>query len=419
MKIAIEVQRLFRRKKHGMEIVALEILRELQKLDKRSLYSVFVKNDVDENCLKESQNLSITKIKGSCFPIWEQFKLTRAVKRSQSEVLHCTSNTAPLFCKIPLIITIHDVIYLETLNFSGSPYQNFGNIYRRLVVPMVAKNAAIILTVSEYEKNVIVKRLKVDANKVRVVYNGVNKQFKVVTDDLRLNDFRVKYKLPNKFLLHFGNTAPKKNTIGVLNAFKLYTESVTESLPLVLTDFRADRLMALLEQIHAPELIKNIIILDYVPFDNIPYLYNLATIFLYPSLRESFGMPLIEAMACGVPVITSDTSALPEIAGGAACLVDPLKPGQIAEQIKLLLSDDKLFQQKRADGFKNALRFNWKSAAKQTVSIYNEVLKAKIQKPQLPEQVGTMARLNLNSVMLFVAASGCIIQALFSINSTC
>jgi glycosyltransferase involved in cell wall biosynthesis len=375
MIIGIEVQRIFRKKKHGMEIVALEIIRELQQTDHTNQYVLFAKKDVDENCIVATENFSISQNSGYPYPLWEQMHLPKVIKKIKPDILHCSANTAPLFVNTPLIITIHDVIYMESVNFSGSSYQNFGNLYRRFIVPRVAKKAAIILTVSEYEKEIIAKRLNIPREKIRVVYNGVNELFKPIKDLALLNEFQQKYNLPEKFLLHFGNTAPKKNTIGVLHAYKIYNEneSVTNPLPLVLTDCTTEYITGLLKQIDAPELLKYIQILDYVPFSNIPCLYNLATVFLYPSHRESFGMPLIEAMACGVPVITSTTSALPEIAGEAACLVNSAKPEEICAQIIKLLNDESFYNDRREKGFINAKRFSWKKAAEKTLAIYNEV----------------------------------------------
>ena len=373
MIIAIEVQRLFRPKKHGMEIVALEIIRQLQKIRNKNTYIVFAKEDTDTNCIGKSANFSVANSNSNAYPLWEQKYLPSAIEKSKPDILHCTANTAPLFCKTPMIITIHDIIYLESINFSGSAYQNFGNLYRRIIVPLVAKKAAFIITVSAYEKRRIVKRLKVSASKVKVVYNGVNEQFKPITDQNLLNNFRDKYGLPKQFLLHFGNTAPKKNTIGVLRAFELYVNAVSEPLPLVLTDCTLPYITGLLKQIGAPALIKHIQVLAYVPFDNIPCLYNLATVFLYPSHRESFGMPVIEAMACGLPVITSDTSALPEIAGGAACLVNPEIPSEICAYILKLLVNKDFYNETKDKGFTNATRFNWKDAADKTLAVYTEL----------------------------------------------
>ncbi|MEJ7626049.1 MAG: glycosyltransferase family 1 protein [Ferruginibacter sp.] len=375
MVIGIEAQRLFRRKKHGMEIVALEIIRQLQLLDHKNQYIIYSKKDEDINCISPTANFSINAESEASYPVWEQVYLPGAVKKTRPDILHCTANTAPLSGKTPLIITIHDVIYLESINFSGSSYQNFGNIYRRLIVPKVAKKAVLILTVSEYEKKIIAERLHIPEDKIRVIYNGANPQFKPISDNDTLQQFKSKYRLPEKFLLHFGNTAPKKNTTGVLHAYKIYRNAVAEPLPLVITDCDKDYIKDLLKQQDASSLIEHIQILDYVPFDSIPCLYNLATVFLYPSHRESFGMPVIEAMACGVPVITSDTSALPEIAGGAACLVNPANPNEISEQIVRLLCDKDLYDKKRESGFKNAALFSWKHSAEKTIAVYEEVMR--------------------------------------------
>ncbi len=372
MKVAIEAQRLFRKKKHGMEIVALEIIKELQHLNSTDTFFVLVKNDEDEECISETSNFKIKKIAAISYPFWEQIKLPKALKKIKPDILHCTANTAPLFFSGKLVITIHDVIYMESVNFSGSNYQNFGNLYRKFIVPKVAKKAKIIITVSEFEKKVIAKRLNIEENKIRVIYNAVNPQFRKLTEE-DLLPFKNRYKLPDNFMLHFGNTAPKKNTIGVLKAYSLYRSNNKNNFTLVITDCSIDYIQNLLKEINQPELIKDIQILNYISFTEVPLLYNLAKLFLYPSHRESFGMPVIEAMACGVPVITSDTSALPEIAGGAAILVDPKNESEMADQIEKLINDTGLYDIQRSKGFANARRFNWTNAAKKTMEIYNEI----------------------------------------------
>src|SRR5260221_11936466 len=258
MTIGIEAQRLFRRKKHGMEIVALEVIRQLQKMDLTNQYIVFAKDDADEKCIEETPNFSIQKIPSSPYPYWEQVQLPKFVKKSKVDILHSTANTAPLFCKPKLLITIHDVIYMESVNFSGSSYQNFGNLYRRFIVPRVAKKAALIITVSEYEKKVIAEKLGLAENKIRVVYNAVNPQFRQINDEDVLTKFRIKYKLPDEFILHFANTAPKKNTIGVLKAFKKYIDSTINPLPLVLTDCKREYIYDMLKGIDASDVINKI-----------------------------------------------------------------------------------------------------------------------------------------------------------------
>ncbi len=372
MKIAIEAQRLFRRKKHGMEIVALEIIKELQKINTGDSFFVIAKNDVDDQCISETENFTIKKINSKFYPLWEQVRLPQCVKKVKPDILHCTANTAPLFLSVQLVITIHDVIYMESVNFSGSSYQNFGNLYRKFIVPRVAKKARIVITVSEFEKKVISKRLNISESKIRVIYNAVNPQFKIINNESLL-PFKNKYQLPDHFILHFGNTAPKKNTIGVLKAYSLFSSNNKNNFTLVITDCSTDYIESLLKEIKQPELIKKIHILNYIPFTEVPLLYNLAKVFLYPSLRESFGMPVVEAMACGIPVITSNTSALPEIAGGAAVLVNPGNATEIAEQINMLINEPELYKNYREKGLNNTRRFNWNEAAKKTLEIYKEL----------------------------------------------
>ena len=356
-----------------MEIVALEIIRELQKLNKEDSFFVIAKNDLDDRCISETKNFTIKKINSGFYPFWEQIKLPQYLKKIKPDLLHCTANTAPVFTKVPLIITIHDVIYMESVNFSGSSYQNFGNLYRKFIVPKVAKKAKIIITVSEFEKKVISKRLNISENKIRVIYNAVNPQFKILGMESLL-PFKNKYQLPDQFILHFGNTAPKKNTIGVLKAYSIYSSSNNgNDFTLVITDCSTDYIESLLKEINHPELINKIRILNYISFTEVPFLYNLSKVFLYPSHRESFGMPVVEAMACGVPVITSNTSALPEIAGGAAVLVDPKDESEIAKQINKLVTDAELYNSYKEKGLRNAQRFNWSDAAKQTLEIYKEL----------------------------------------------
>lgn len=372
MKIAIEAQRLFRKKKHGMEIVALEVIKELQQVNSKDDFFILVKSDEDDECISATKNFTIEKIPAKPYPYWEQVSLPKILKKIRPDLLHCTANTAPLLYSGKMVITIHDIIYMESVNFSGSSYQNFGNLYRKFIVPKVAKKAKIIITVSEFEKKVIATRLKIPENKIRVIYNAVNPQFREL-DSVGLLSFKNKHNLPDDFILHFGNTAPKKNTIGVLKAYALYCGNNKPDFTLVITDCSKDYIQNLLKEINQQELIKDIVILNYISFSEVPLLYNLAKIFLYPSHRESFGMPVIEAMACGTPVITSNTSALPEIAGGAALLVDPKNENEMAEQMARLISDAALYETQRQKGFLNARRFNWTDAAKKTMEIYNEL----------------------------------------------
>ncbi|MFA0960562.1 glycosyltransferase family 4 protein [Roseivirga sp. BDSF3-8] len=373
MRIGIEAQRLFRKKKHGMEVVALEVIRHLQEIDRENEYFIFVKEDEDSDCLTPTENFEIVTIPSASYPIWEQINLPKAASRYKLDVLHCTCNTAPLMTGVPMVLTLHDIIYLESVSFKGTAYQNFGNLYRRYVVPRIVGKCEKVLTVSHFEKEKIIARLDLPEDKVEVVYNAINRKFRKIDDEEQLAGIRKTYDLPEDFILLFGNTAPKKNTIGALKAYVSYCNQVSDPLPMVITDIEPAFIEKLLQEMGARHLRDKLHLKDYIAFDQLPYVYSMATFFLYPSLRESFGMPILEAMACGTPVITSDTSSMPEVAGSAALLSDPFKPDSIASQMVKMHEDEALRTELITKGLNRASEFNWTSTAEQVLSVYKSM----------------------------------------------
>jgi hypothetical protein len=218
MRIAIEGQRLFRNKKHGMDFVALELIRNLMDIDKENQYYIFVAPGEDK-CLQNTDNFEIVELKASTYPAWEQISLPRALKKYRCELLHCTSNTAPLYSPVPLIVTIHDIIYLEksvNKNNQASAYQKLGNLYRKFVVPYIFRNSARVITVSNFEKNQISNYFGTSKEKshLEYVYNGVSKHFKKITNQDVLKSTKEKYHLPDRFFFHLGNSDPKKTPLG-------------------------------------------------------------------------------------------------------------------------------------------------------------------------------------------------------------
>lgn len=375
MRIGIEAQRLFRKNKHGMDIVALELIKALQKTDTCNQYFVFVKADQDSSCITPTENFEIITTRKYPYLWWEQVVLRKLSKKYRLDLLHCTSNTAPIALSVPLVVTIHDIIYLERINLrKGSWYQIFGNLYRRGVVPLIARSTKKVITVSEYEKEVIKKKFpNLD---LVAIYNGLQDSFVKITDPEILQDVKEQYRLPNEFILFIGNTDPKKNLIGVLRAYSILVNKGQPIPKLVVLDIKESFLEKMILKIN-PELKNHIVISGYVPNYQLPAIYSLATLFMYPSLRESFGIPLLEAMACGTPIITSSTSSMPEVVEDAALLVNPLHPEQIANAIETLLTDSAARARLVANGYERVKTFNWLNNAKQTLSIYIEVFNKK------------------------------------------
>lgn len=373
MRIGIEAQRIFRKEKHGMDMMAVELIKNLQKLDQTNKYFIFVNPDEDNGIIQPSANFLIVPLKKSPYPIWEQYFLAKAAKEYKLDILHCTSNTAPLNLDIPLILTLHDIIYLEKMDWkSGSWYQRLGNLYRRWNVPVIVKKATKILTVSKFEEKRIRNHFGLASGKVEVVYNGIGKHFQLLDDEIA-EAGREKLNLPPQYALFLGNTDPKKNLYGLIKALKILHENGDLTFDCVITDLKEEVLSPILKELDAEAIQEKIHLTGYVRNKDMPCLYNNALFFLYISLRESFGLPILEAMACGCPVITSNTSSMPEIAGDAAVLVDPTDEQAISKAIKTLTKDKALRQELKRKGRERPLSFSYKTRVKRIIDIYHKV----------------------------------------------
>ena len=370
MRIGIEAQRIFRKNKHGMDYVVLEEIKELQKSDTRNEYFVFVAPGEDR-CLHDSKNVHIIEIGSNFYPLWEQFSLPRAVNQLNLDMLHCTSNTAPIRCKIPLILTLHDIIFLEPRDKSNkSLYQNMGWRYRRFVVPRILKKCKRIITVSEFEFNNIISKLHIPEEKMVMIYNGYNEWFKPVEDTELI--YQQYIEEPGYFFF-LGNTDPKKNTERTLIAYSHYLEKSDVKRKLLMADLDHSFMNDIIERNHIENIKDYMVIPGYIKNADLPFIYNNAFAFLYTSLRESFGIPLLEAMACGTPVITSNTSSMPEIGGPEVLMVNPQHAEDITEKMLLLEKDETIYQKQKEIGIRRAQQFSWKYTAEQLLMVYEDV----------------------------------------------
>ena len=370
MRIGIEAQRIFRKNKHGMDYVVLQEIIELQKMDHRNEYYIFVAPGPDR-CLEDTSNVHIIEIEGNFYPIWEQLSLPKVASEVGVELLHCTSNTAPIRCDIPLILTLHDIIFLEPRDKQNkSLYQNLGWFYRRMVVPRILKKCRRIITVSEFEQNNIISKLGLPRKQVAMIYNGYNNWFRPMED---ADCVFAKYMAERGYLFFLGNTDPKKNTERTLIAYSKYLERSSVKRKLLMADLDRHYLNDIIERNHIENILSHIEMPGYIVNTDLPYVYSAAFAFLYTSLRESFGIPLLEAMACGTPVVTSNTSSMPEIAGPDAILVNPESADEICEQLLRLENDKAFYHQQVEMGLQRAKLFSWKYTADQLLSLYETV----------------------------------------------
>ena len=363
MKIGIEAQRIFRKNKHGMDYVILEEIKELQRMETGDEYFVFVKPGEDR-CLEQSDNVHIVEVECPSYPLWEQWALPRAARKCGVELLHCTSNTAPIWCTIPLVLTLHDIIFLEPRDKKNkSFYQNMGWLYRRLVVPRILPHCRRIITVSNYELENIIGKLNIPRERMAMIYNGYNSWFRPCA---------MPHSADSPFFF-LGNTDPKKNTERTLVAYSTYLKHSEVKRPLLMADLNRGYLDSIIERNQIENIRTHITMPGYIPNSELPHIYNEAFAFLYTSLRESFGIPLLEAMACGTPVITSNTSSMPEIGGPQAILVNPESSDEIAQMMLRLETDETFYQKQKEIGIERAKLFSWRKTAGQLHALYHSI----------------------------------------------
>ena len=372
MRIGIEAQRIFRKNKHGMDYVVLQEILEIQKMDNENEYFIFVKPGED-HCVKSTENVHVVEIACPSYPLWEQWALPRAAKKANVDILHCTSNTAPIWCDIPLVLTLHDIIFLEPRDKQNkSLYQNLGWFYRRLDVPRILNKCRRIITVSNFEMENIINKLNIPRERMAMIYNGYNEWFSPIKNCDLPNAISQKL-TANNYFFFLGNTDPKKNTERTLVAYSKYLSQSSIKRKLLMADLDTNYLNDIITRNGIENIRDKIVMPGYIVNSDLPFIYNNAFAFLYTSLRESFGIPLLEAMACGTPVITSNTSSMPEIGGADAILVNPESSNEITSMMLRLETDESFYQKQKTIGLERAKLFSWKKTTEQLLHLYQEV----------------------------------------------
>jgi glycosyltransferase involved in cell wall biosynthesis len=297
--------------------------------------------------------------------VWEQVVLPLKSRQYNVDVMVYPDHTAPLIGKTcPVVITIHDVAFLaypETFRFMRRTYKS-------LALQRSVNQADAIVVVSHATKEECLRFLTVDESKIHVVHNGVDPLFSVVRDQKRLTHVKEKYALPDRFILFVGTLEPRKNVLGLVKAFARLNVP-TDFCKLVIAGLRGWMYNEIFDEIEAGNLKDRVCFLGYVPRDDLVCLYNMAEIFVYPSFYEGFGFPPLEAMACGVPVITSNVSSMPEIAGDAAVLIDPQNTEMLTKTIQELLNDPSKKNDLRKRGLEQVKKFSWEKTASKIVDI--------------------------------------------------
>jgi glycosyltransferase involved in cell wall biosynthesis len=300
---------------------------------------------------------------------WMQLALPRDLAELRPDVCHFTNSLAPLHAPCPMVITLHDMSLFVHANLHPLKSQ----LFVRPIIPMLAHRAAAIITVSQHAKREIVDGLQIQPEKVHVIYEAAAPQYRVITDKAELDRVRQRYHLQKPFVLYVGTIEPRKNLTRLVQAFAQALHQQPD-LELIMVGQLGWKYAALLKAIEELNLGNAVRRLGYVPDEDLPALYSLARVLAFPSLYEGFGLPVIEAMACGTPVLTSNGSSLAEIAAGASILIDPLSVDDIARGLVRVVFDDGLHARLRAAGLMRSAQFSWQRAAEETVRVYDAVV---------------------------------------------
>lgn len=305
------------------------------------------------------------------FSLRSQLRLLPILRRARLDAFHSH------YCFLPLlmpslrgVLTIHDVIPLRF----PEHYPVLAGYLRR-VLPLAARRARVIMTDSEWTKRDVMQFLGVDEAKVCVVPLGVEPKFQLLGQDrdARVDALKRQLGLPDRFVLWLGATRATKNLPILLRAFSLLKQ---RGLPHALVMTRGDLLedRGIITVLTKERLLRDVIFINGVPDEEMPTLYNAAEVFVFPSTSEGFGLPPLEAMACGTPVVCSNAASLPEVVGQAALQVPPHDAQALADALWMALNDTNLRHDLRARGLEQARKFNWSETTQRTLEVYERAL---------------------------------------------
>ncbi|HZM60740.1 MAG TPA: glycosyltransferase family 1 protein [Vicinamibacterales bacterium] len=304
------------------------------------------------------------------YSLREQVHVPWVLRRERPNVYHAPHYVLPAGVRCPSVVTIHDCIHLMFPQYLPN---RVAYAYARAQMWSAARRSNCILTVSEASKRDILHLFNVAPEKIVVVYNAIDSHFSVTPSEEAVARVRERYQLDHRFVLYVGNIKPHKNLVRLIEAFDELRRGELEDLKLLIIGDQISKLPALRRAVHRHKLHKHVRFLGYLADDQLAILYRLASVFAFPSLYEGFGLPPLEAMASGTPVVTSNVSSLPEVVGGAAVLVDPYDVDAIVDGLRRVLTNPTLAAEMRQKGIARAREFSWERSVAKTWAVYQQI----------------------------------------------
>lgn len=354
----------------GYRTYTSNLVQHLQLVDQRNNYVVAVDRPVAWTA-NPGWELRILERRGSVGVIWrEQMAIPRLARQANADLIHSPAATAPLWGATPLLVTIHDTIeFSEPLPSPKQPKRWGMRLYSRFAQSRAAQNARHILTVSHYSKEHIANLFSIPKERITVVHNAPSPVFSTC-NQVSAKEVVARCWSISDHVLGIASAAKRKNMGALLGAYTLLPEQIRSAHPLALVCTHSGvkaHIAALAEKTGLRDPIR---LLENVSDSELALLYNAASAFVFPSLEEGFGLPPLEAMTCGAPVIASNTSSLPEVLGDAAILVSPTNTTALVDALKHVLTDRALAAEMRERGLAHSQHFSWKRAALEVMAVY-------------------------------------------------
>ncbi|MBE9216257.1 glycosyltransferase family 4 protein [Plectonema cf. radiosum LEGE 06105] len=365
--------------RRGIGNYTLNLIQALAEVDKKNPYILYTDCLDSEKLLPQNPNFITKKIIPANYLLWEQLTLPKQAIKDGVDILHCTANTAPAFLNknIKLIVTVHDVMYLKKRSLlaeSKVMYQRLGRIYRSVVVSNTIKNASKVISVSNYSKQDILHHFpNLKKNSIETTYEAADSAFRLLETNTALETVKNNFGLDKNYLLTLGGTDPRKNTKLVIQAFANLKNQKKIDEKLIIVGIPNPNKSQFYELVYSLNLENEVLFTGFVTQEELICLYNSASIFLYPSLYEGFGIPPLEAMACGTSVITSNTTSIPEVVGDAALQINPTNQEELEAAVYKLLFDHALKNDFIQRGLTRSKQFSWRRMAEETLAIYQSI----------------------------------------------
>ena len=365
MLIGIDASRAARGKRTGTERYSFELIRHLVALDQKNRYRLYF--DRPPFCELRIANCELRVMP---FPrLWTHARLSWEMMHRPPDVLFVPAHVLPLVHPPRSVVTIHDLGYLHF----PRAHRPLDRLYLDLSTRFNARAAAHVIADSQATKRDLVERYGVEPSKISVIYPGYDEEaFQPLREREAIEAVKTRYGIAGDYILFVGTIQPRKNLVRLMEAFSLLKRQAAD-LQLVIAGKKGWLYEAIFRRVRELGLEGRVVFTGYVAEEDLPALFSGARLFVFPSLYEGFGLPVLEAMACGVPVVCSNASSLPEVAGDAALLFDPLDVEGMAAAMERVLGDERLRAELVERGLKRAREFSWEKCARQTLAVLESV----------------------------------------------